>query len=520
MNRGGSSLRFVVDKSRLHRTIDIVWSDWLATYRGVGPLHLRLKADADGLTIDGKGINATIPAKVEEPGVMFISATLFDELVYQSVDLPSGKLTVDCDGYSLRINGINRDVEPEELQLFDDPDEAPSEWPGVADNEDEEVTDTGIEQAPAASASPPQQMIISKTSSDSDVRHQLAWAVDIVRKQFSAGLDEICNPHFLKRRYKEFEFKNDPIYAELLKGMQDEALSKTFVSYWTIAHTMATKSRFWLEDAVAEIIIHQAQKLGRKATHVYSHSMLAAGYFDEMRTIEQLGEDYREQLTDRSPWRPLVQTKALEKVDVIVGRQERERKLGHDSKRSVQRDWEDQKNQQLAAKDQKCLAEVAAVLTATTGDEPVERVAGVSEVTMQCNLLVVEPDKLGGKPHVWAFRFVNPKTVANHASRKQERVNLLRLYALLVQEKPLRSWDSIHVSLAELLPRHVDFADLDRYPDYFSAITYWSSDRLWEFIGVPFRVVTLAIQDVAKEFRERLKDGLRDLLPDAKTRTT
>jgi hypothetical protein len=47
----------------------------------------------------------------------------------------------------------------------------------------------------------------------------------------------------------------------------------------------------------------------------------------------------------------------------------------------------------------------------------------------------------------------------------------------------------------------------------FWATCYWSSDRLWGFIGVPFEVVTVAIQRVAKEFRKSLIDGLRDLLP-------
>jgi hypothetical protein len=42
--------------------------------------------------------------------------------------------------------------------------------------------------------------------------------------------------------------------------------------------------------------------------------------------------------------------------------------------------------------------------------------------------------------------------------------------------------------------------------------TFWSTDRLWYFIGVPFEVATKAIDVVVGEFRERLKDGLR-LLP-------
>src|SRR6266850_147444 len=50
--------------------------------------------------------------------------------------------------------------------------------------------------------------------------------------------------------------------------MNDEDLTRTLVTYWTIAQTLATKSRFWLEDAVAEIITGQVRLFGRRATHV------------------------------------------------------------------------------------------------------------------------------------------------------------------------------------------------------------------------------------------------------------
>ena len=66
----------------------------------------------------------------------------------------------------------------------------------------------------------------------------------------------------------------------------------------------------------------------------------------------------------------------------------------------------------------------------------------------------------------------------------------------------------------ELLPRlGSDFDQYDYYPDYFSPHTYWNSEQLWKFIGVPFDVVSEAIRNVAQDFREQLKDGLRFLLP-------
>lgn len=341
-----------------------------------------------------------------------------------------------------------------------------------------------------------------------EARQAYGWAVEIIRKQFSKGLEELCDPKFLSRRYNQFLLKSDPIYVDLLKGMEDERLSKTFVSYWTIAHTLATRSRFWLEDAVALIILHQAKELKtRAATHVFSQSMLSDGYLkqEDAKGIADIGEYEREHLCDRKPWRTVIKTSALEAIDRLVGQQEREKV--EERKPFVVRQWDKVQDEKVRGVDNQQMAKVA---SSFTGNE-------VSEVTIQCNLLVVEPDPLKGTVHAMAVRYINPKTISSHPARKQERVNLLRLYALLVQEKIFRDPVTIGVAVAELLPRYSgDFSLNDRYPDYFSAATYWNYEKLWNFIGVPFDVVTAAIQDVAQEFRKRLKDSLRALLPNAR----
>jgi hypothetical protein len=337
------------------------------------------------------------------------------------------------------------------------------------------------------------------------------WAVDIVRKHFSVGLERICDPKFLDRRYREFEIKDDPIYAELLKGMDNAELSKTFVSYWTIAHTLATQSRFWLEDAVAEIIMCQVlERLrereddqGAKNVEVYSAKMLGAGFFreDARKTVAELGEHELEHLTARSPWRVWMKTSVLTKIDTDVGEQERQRPP--ERKPFQVRQWTGQQNEAAKLLDQELLANI---LKAMDGKS-------TSEVTLQCNLLVVDPEKLRDKVSVTAVRFINPKTISNHAARKQERVNLLRLYGYLVQEKLFNKPSTIRVCVAELLPRYGEFDMSDRYPDYFSTDTYWNCDRLWKFIGVPYEVVPAAIRLVSKEFSKRLIDGLCRLLP-------
>lgn len=160
---------------------------------------------------------------------------------------------------------------------------------------------------------------------DAEFMREHGWAVEIVRNRFSNGLAEICDERFLNDRYKQFQVKDDPIYAELLRGMKDEALSKTFVSYWTIAHTLATQSRFWLEDAVADIILHQVRERKREALQVYSAKMLGAGYFASRKPVADLGERELEHSSARTPWRVPMNVAVLTKVDVLVGEQERER---------------------------------------------------------------------------------------------------------------------------------------------------------------------------------------------------
>jgi hypothetical protein len=526
-------MKFLFNKTQLHEVIATFRRDKLPKARTKLARHnifCRIEAvPPDWVRFDAGRVSFSVGAQVAVAGVMFMRDRLFRDLLATLRE--DARLSLEVVGKSLRLNDTVVSLPKWDVAFYPDarsapdalradgtpcsvptpswlspaPQTAASDSP-VAGEPDPRANDTVV-RTPASKVAGG----LDGACAPDPLRREFPWAIEIVRNRFSAGLQDICDPTFLTHRYQTFQAKNDPIYADLLKGMEDEALARTFVSYWTIAHTMATKSRFWLEDAITDIIIHQARAQRRPATHVYSYAMLAAGHFDDKVTIADLGENYREGLSDRRTWRPKIQTRALDQVDAVVGQQERERKPGHDP---VPRAWNDKWNQRYAAKDRACLQAVAAAFTATSSSQSIEKIPALSEVTVQCNLIVVEPDKLDHAPHAWAFRFINPKTISNHAARKQERVNLLRLYSLLLQEKPLRDWHAIHISLAELVPRHNDFDTYDHYPDYFSADTYWSCNQLWAFIGVPFRVVTLAIQDVAKEFRDRLKAGLRDLLPD------
>jgi hypothetical protein len=337
---------------------------------------------------------------------------------------------------------------------------------------------------------------------DEQLSAKYGWAVQIVRRHFARGLEAISDGKFLDRRFAEFERKDDPIYAELLSGMEDRHLAKTFVSYWAIAQTLATRSRFWLEAAVADIIIHQVKHFGRPATEVYSHAMLRQGFPHWRRLISDMGEDELEHINGGSRWQAGIQQTALDAINVLVGKEEQ---AGEAERRQlIFRVWDQKDNSQARERDRAHMAEAARSLHGPP----------VGLTALQCNLLVIEPDRRDEAVHAWAIRFVNPKIIAQHAARKQERVNLLRLYALLVQEKIMRRPESISVCVAALVPRESTLDYPDHYADYFSAETYWSSNRLWEFIGVPFDVVRIAIHAAAKGFRDRLREGLRHLLPE------
>jgi hypothetical protein len=316
------------------------------------------------------------------------------------------------------------------------------------------------------------------------------WAIGIVYRHFRDGLLRLTTSHEMDRPFRKFLGPADPIYGSILNGMQDKRLASTLVSYWKIAHTMATQSRFWLEDAIAEIV-ERDPRWDRGRRTVYNRRMLGAGLFDTGRTLFDLGEEERETvLSNRLPWRVPVQRAAIEAIDRIVGDQELAERPGP----REGWDWEG-----AVLQDREQLRHVAKSLI---GPPP-------THVRLSCNLLVVEPDRLDNRDHVWAFRFVNPTTFSSHAVRKQERVNLLRLFAYLAQEKPLRDPEQLHVSVAEVVPR----AKQPVGTGYFSSLTYWNAERFWKHLGVPFEAIQVGIAAAGTILGEQLREGLQGLLP-------
>ena len=157
-----------------------------------------------------------------------------------------------------------------------------------------------------------------------ELRGEYAWAIAIVKGRFETGLGEISDRGFLDQRYVEFKHRNDPIYADLLGGMGDDQLARTFVSYWVIAQTIATQSRFWLEAAVAEIVAYQAHEGWRPAARIYSHDRPAQRSQTARQAGDLFGDSRSACFTEGLPGEAPLPRNVLQLIDVLVGEQDRE----------------------------------------------------------------------------------------------------------------------------------------------------------------------------------------------------
>lgn len=130
----------------------------------------------------------------------------------------------------------------------------------------------------------------SQRAAEQEVAAEYGWACAAVFKRFSAGLERLFDETFVGDRVRRFVERDDPVYATLLQGMEDEALARVLVSNWTVAHTMATMSRFWLEDAIVDIMLARPRAEGEPPPQVFSLGMLADGWHLNNRTLWDVGE--------------------------------------------------------------------------------------------------------------------------------------------------------------------------------------------------------------------------------------
>jgi hypothetical protein len=327
-----------------------------------------------------------------------------------------------------------------------------------------------------------------------EARESHPWVIEIVRRRFERGLEWLFQDGFVSSRFGEFLGRADPIYTTLLQGMADEGASRALVGSWMVAHTLATQSRFWLQDAIVETLVTRAAQSEEPRPSVYSLAMLADGWYAAGTSIWNVGEDWCEEIHGRGAWRPLIQEKALDEIERIVGEEERRFESLAPAQRKggagAMSERDDQRSLERAA---------------------LARGGPARPISVRCNLLIVEPECADRAPHAWAIRYVNPTAFNQMGTIKSERINLLRLRAYLAQEKPFRAPGKIRVIAADILPRS-GADDGGRASAHFSPLTRWQGEELWRFLDVPFAAVTAGIRDAGSNVREPLRTALRSIL--------
>lgn len=333
-------------------------------------------------------------------------------------------------------------------------------------------------------------------------RNEFEWAIQIIERRFREGIDSQFSEKRLQRTWRQFDRTKDPIYHELLEGMGDKALAATFVSYWKSGQALATRSRFWLEHALVEILVYQALHHHDCNVQVYTNAMLRSGMLLENKPVHELGiQGVFEHQAPQGVWEVQIKTALLDKIDQLVAQQERVPLLPNDPTKRLKA--VDEATRRLLEADREAIRE----LRETPADDR------LGTVPLRCNLIIVDPNKVQGVEMINALRIINPRTLDNPAQRKQERINILRLYAYLIQEKADFPSNAIRVRVAELLPRYSHFDQLDHYPQYFSDLTYWTAIETWGFIGVPISAIRDAIRSAASSLRGSLIKQLRAVLP-------
>lgn len=121
---------FVIDKPQLQRVIAIIRDDRTKKMQGLAGPFMRLEARDDYLQLNGLEVSATIPATVYEPGVLFLKVTAFRRLLRTIKGQKFLSIQVMSDG--LLMENIRLPLEPNEMLLYPNPDQAPELHPSVA----------------------------------------------------------------------------------------------------------------------------------------------------------------------------------------------------------------------------------------------------------------------------------------------------------------------------------------------------------------------------------------------------
>lgn len=126
---------FVVDKPRLQKMIALTRDDREPADQGERGPFLRIEASEAGggaLTLAGRRVEATFPATVYEPGVLFLRVTLFRRALsmLDATVLDGRFLTVQVAEDGLHFADTRLGFDVGDMLLYPDPVQAPAVHPG------------------------------------------------------------------------------------------------------------------------------------------------------------------------------------------------------------------------------------------------------------------------------------------------------------------------------------------------------------------------------------------------------
>ncbi len=118
---------FVIDKPKVHRILPILRDNTRSEGRASGGIYLRIEACDGNLTVTGESVEATVPATVYEPGVLFVRLAKFARLFRSIRGQKTLAIQVNADG--LLMDGFRMPLESNEMLLYADPAKAPQHCP-------------------------------------------------------------------------------------------------------------------------------------------------------------------------------------------------------------------------------------------------------------------------------------------------------------------------------------------------------------------------------------------------------
>lgn len=117
----------IVDRPQLLRMIALVRDDRRPPVRGQDAPFMRMEASGESLTLTGQTVEATFPATVLEPGVLFLRIYRFRKLLHSLEEEKS--LTIQVNSEGLMAGPVRMPLEPNDMLLYPDPACAPQRHP-------------------------------------------------------------------------------------------------------------------------------------------------------------------------------------------------------------------------------------------------------------------------------------------------------------------------------------------------------------------------------------------------------